>query len=393
MQFDATGAPIAGDSTTPSTANSTQTPLGANETFTGEWERVSAPQIFAAYATNADGRLFFEFSHDGVTVDSTFPFQGFRVLGNGGPPHIAISAARFARVRLVNGDVAQTELDLYVAFGNFGMLNAPLNAQVKSDSDAVVTKSIDEISIVAGRIDGERVIPKQGFNPQVNTATVGDIWDGGGDYTGFTDAPPETFEVVSSSANDTAGGTGARELIVFYLDDEYRMFDDSGAFLTRTVALNGTSPVSLGVTGMRAWFAYVTQSGSSKSNEGDITIRWAATPSVVFSVIRPGYSEMLSTAFTVPAGYTGTIHRYAASMLDNTTNSASMCIKSERFGSNTYVQDQLFTISTENGTDRRLWAGRSTYPEKTNIVLRCTQIDNNNGIITGSYEIRLSRND
>ena len=371
--------------------NSTQTPLGAGETFTGEWADGRGPQIFASYKTDADGALFFEFSHDGVSVDSIFPFSGFNAFADGGPPHIATVGARFSRVRYVNGPDAQSAFSLHVAYGDFGALNAPLNAQIKRDADAIIVRQIDEIAISSNRVEGERVITKQGCNFDVDAAE--DIWDGGGDYTGFSDAAAETFQIVSTNPADSSGGTGARTLLLFYLNDDYEMFNSNGAFLTEVVTLNGTTPVTTTATGKRVWYAYVTSSGSDKSNAGDITISWSTTTSVVFSVIRAGYSAMLSTAFTVPAGFSATLHRFSASMLDNTANNATMCVKSERFGSNTFVQDQLFTISTESGTDRRIWGGRATYPEKTNMVLRCTDIDNINGIITGSYEIRLSKND
>ena len=374
-----------------SEANSSSAALGAGETFTGGWVQTTSPQMFVAYKTDAAGELYFDFSHDGETVHSTFPFGGFDVYPNGGPPHIAVTAGRYARIRLVNGPVAQTSLALYASFGNFGPLNAPLNSTIKSDADAAIVRSIDEIAIASGRVDGERVITKQGCNFDVDVPE--DIWDGGGDYTGFSDAAAETFQIVSTNAADSSGGTGARTLLLFYLNDDYEMFDANGAFLTEAVTLNGTTPVTTTATGKRVWYAYVTSSGSDKSNAGDITISWSTTTSVVFSVIRAGYSAMLSTAFTVPAGFSATLHRFAASMLDNTTNNATMCVKSERFGSNTFIQDQLFTISTESGTDRRIWGGRATYPEKTNMILRCTNVENANGVITGSYEIRLSRND
>lgn len=59
------------------------------------------------------------------------------------------------------------------------------------------------------QVPGYRRITALGNNPDVDSAAVPeDIWSGGGAYPWMTGAT--SLEIVSSSANDTAAGTGAR---------------------------------------------------------------------------------------------------------------------------------------------------------------------------------------
>lgn len=383
-----TASEIASGGAEESGNNTTTTPLASSATFTGTWEQNNFSDVMVSVKTDAPGTLYFDFSPDGTNADSTFPPDGFQVTAGVNEFHTAVKGPRYFRVRFVNDTTAQTYLRLTTYFGDFKQGNLPLNATLAADADARVYRTLDEIAISSGLVADNYVITKQGFNPDVDAAE--DIWDGGGDYTGFPTTAAETIQVVSSSANDASAGTGARTVRLFYLNASYEMFDSSGNFLYVDVTLNGTTPVSSGVTGMRVWYAQVLTSGSGMTNAGDISVRWATTTSVVFCKILAGYSAAQILALTIPEGYVGTLQRYAASMLDNTSNNARMAFKRRNFGSNTWIIEQQFAISTNGGQSRRLWGGRR-FGAKTDIVMRCSAINNANGIITGSYEMRLQK--
>lgn len=108
-------------------------------------------------------------------------------------------------------------------------------------------------------------------------------------------AGAESWEILSSSANDTAAGTGARTVAVQYLDADY---------LQRTVVvtLNGATPVAIAADCFRHQLTTVMSAGSTNNNVGNLTIRVAgggatrAFMPLTFGVTRQG-------SFTVPAGH------------------------------------------------------------------------------------------
>lgn len=120
-----------------------------------------------------------------------------------------------------------------------------------------------------------------------------------------TPTTAQALEFVSTSANDTAAGTGAREITVIGLDSNWNE-------VSQTVTTNGTTPVSLGTNLIRLHRWYVSSSGtyataSAGSHAGTLTIRAAgagATWSTIPITPLPlGQSQI--GAYTVPIGYKG----------------------------------------------------------------------------------------
>ena len=242
--------------------------------------------------------------------------------------------------------------------------------------------------ILLGNAPDYFIYPRFGNNSQVDGPE--DIWNGGGDYTGFPTTAAEEFQVFSSSAADAAAGTGARTVRVFYYDDNYVLFDDNRVTKSFEVTLNGTTPVNTGVTGMRILLAYVTSSGSGQTNAGTITIRWRTTTTVVFAQIPVGTGQTMLGSFTIPAGWRGWLIDYNVSMLDNNANTCKMAIKTRAFGTNTFRIVRPFTAGTATPFSRTLRGG---YPlnEKQDLVIRALSVANTGADITTSYEILLQK--
>lgn len=75
-------------------------------------------------------------------------------------------------------------------------------------------------AVAYGQVPGYRRVTALGNNPDVDSGTVPeDIWAGGGAYPWMTGAT--ALEIVSSSANDAAAGTGARTVTINGLDINY----------------------------------------------------------------------------------------------------------------------------------------------------------------------------
>ena len=106
----------------------------------------------------------------------------------------------------------------------------------------------------------------------------------------------ETWEIVSTDANDTALGTGARSVLVRYLDEDYI---EQALIAT----LDGTTPVAMNSNHFRPNGAIVASSGTGRKNAGDIIIR-ASGGGNPRQFLRAGFSRSADSNFTVPANKT-----------------------------------------------------------------------------------------
>ena len=367
--------------------NSTGVPLAGGASFIGAGEFSFHADMMVPCKTDAAGILYIEFSIDGgVNYDTSFPFA---VSANIGEFHTIVKGARTARVRFVNGSAAQSFLRLQTQYGTFRQGNAPLMSSIRQAADATVVRTSDEEEVMRGKVAGEYIITNSGRNADVDGAE--DIWEGGGDYVGFPTAAAENFEVLSSSADDAAAGTGARTVRFYYLNPSYEMFDAAGNFLSFDVTMNGVTGVNSGVAGMRIWRAKVLTSGSGATNAGIITCRWITTTANVFAAIPVGFAQSEVSAFTVPVGYTGYLKRYHVSMNDISANTAQMAIKVRDFGSGTFRIVHPFAITTNKDHVSDLY-GADKLDEKTDFIFRVLSVANINAIINASYGIRLIRN-
>jgi len=159
------------------------------------------------------------------------------------------------------------------------------------------------IEVAKGNIAGHSLVNKFGFNDSVGS-TLQPVTDGAVYQTPTT---AQSLEVVSSSANDTSAGSGARTL-------EIQGLDASFAAQTVTVSMNGTAAVAVTGTWMRVFRMRVLTSGtyatqSVGSHAGTLTLRGAsagatwATIGLTASSFPVGQTEI--GCYTIPSGYTG----------------------------------------------------------------------------------------
>lgn len=144
-----------------------------------------------------------------------------------------------------------------------------------------------------GRIAGVRRVVFGGFNSDVDTATTPeDIWGGEGLIPRPSSA--ESLEIVSSDANDTALGTGARTVIIRTLDANYLE-------VIQTVTLNGTTAVALTGTHIRINEGVVATAGSGGVNAGTLTLRVAGGGASRALITTSG--ALNQAKYTVPDGH------------------------------------------------------------------------------------------
>lgn len=148
-------------------------------------------------------------------------------------------------------------------------------------------------SIALGLISGCTRAFGVGYNPNVSPAGLpADAWGGTGEFN-FIDVATDV-EFVSTSANDTAAGTGARTVTYNVLDANYIP-------KTITINTNGLTPVPVGniiaSNGSRAILV-----GSNNSNVGDLILR-DVSGGTIRGIILAGVGISRQASYTIPAGH------------------------------------------------------------------------------------------
>ena len=133
----------------------------------------------------------------------------------------------------------------------------------------------------------------------------------------------QALEVVSSSANDTAAGTGARSITIEGLDGSFNP-------ISQDVIMNGTTAVAVTTNMTRINRAYVKDSGSyasvaSGSHAGDVTIRAAGGGAswALLSVTDYARGQSELGAYSVSAGKSALVRIISVSV-DSTKNANIM---------------------------------------------------------------------
>ncbi len=155
----------------------------------------------------------------------------------------------------------------------------------------------------------------RGYNPTASTGTE--------TVAGFSSAyvvltAGAAMEVVSSSASDTAAGTGARTVrVTGVLGTTYLPF-------TEDISLNGTTPVPLvNTTAVAINSLKVLTAGSGLRNAGTINCRVVSGGAIKRTIGTPsgsllGASQDQDFLYTIPAGYVGLLKTISVSAYSNT---------------------------------------------------------------------------
>lgn len=118
--------------------------------------------------------------------------------------------------------------------------------------------------------------------------TAADVWHGGGLYPFPVTAAQ--LSVVSTSANDTSLGTGARHVIIIGLDANWKTVSEH-------VNLNGLTPVVTTNSFLRVNRVYVHHAGSGGGAAGTITVRHSGN---LLAQLDGVSNQALQAIFTVP---------------------------------------------------------------------------------------------
>ena len=156
-----------------------------------------------------------------------------------------------------------------------------------------------ELQVARGQITMHSSVIIFGYNADVDTSEES-VWPDGGTIPHPTVA--SVLKISSSSANDTAAGTGARTVAIFGVDADYNEVSES-------VVLDGQNSVNTGNSYLYINGFYVTTAGSGGANAGNINAGTgtvtSGVPAVLYDIIATGYNNRTTAHYCVPAGYTG----------------------------------------------------------------------------------------
>ena len=155
----------------------------------------------------------------------------------------------------------------------------------------------DLVEVQKGTVAGHSIVHKFGRNPDVDTGTdPEDVWNTAGLYTWQIAA--QTLSVVSGSGDDASGGSGAQQINIQGLDENFNLANE-------TILLTGAVPVVTSNKYMRAFRAFVARVGTyHAANAGAITATFSTTADTAFTIAASaGQTEM--AIYTVPASKIG----------------------------------------------------------------------------------------
>jgi len=276
-----------------STVNSSTTLLASGATYTGTAELNDAPDVMVVIKSDTNGTVYYEFSVDGSNWDTSLSFVYSTTRIN--PPHIFVKGGRYFRVRFVNEGGNQTVFRLNTYYGTFSKLTAPINGTLAESYDAIVTRPTNfHYEVAMGKRQGYSTWNKWGYNADIDSGVYETIWSPGGVHERMTTA--STLNVVSTSVNDTEGGTGVQSVILYGVDENY---DE----VIEVVTMSGTTSVEttslfLGINRMAIYLV-----GSLGVNDGDLNVS-NSTPQ---AQIPAGEGTTQQAIFFVPRNHTALV--------------------------------------------------------------------------------------
>jgi len=164
-----------------------------------------------------------------------------------------------------------------------------------------------------------------GHNTAVG-ATNEMVWHQGGQYV-YLSAPTQLI-IASTSANDTAAGSGAQALTIFGLDADYHPIQED-------IELNGQTAVTTVQSFIRVHRKRIRRAGATGWNEGLVRSGTGAAVGgvpngIVTSNIGINFNETLLAMRTVPEGWRGYLELWSAT--SSITKQVQVQLRVREFG-------------------------------------------------------------
>ena len=316
-----------------STVNSSNTPLAASASFLGMAEDITDigiiyVNVFSDVASGIDG-LSVQQSSDGTNWDHT---DEYTIPAGKGKNFSFNAVATYFRIIYTNGGSGQGVFRLQTVFKSvYGKPSSHrIQDSISTDDDAELIKSVLTgedpagiflnvktnkeaalsttdflFEIARGSIPGIRMFSIPGRKDALSNTALDDLTQIPG--TIVVPSPGGIqLELVSSSGNDAAAGTGIQTIDIHYLDT-------NGDEQAETLTLDGLTPVNTIATNINyiQWI-HANSVGTGGVAAGNISLR-DTSGGVVYEYITSGGNQSLSAKYKVPNGHTGYVVGWQAS--------------------------------------------------------------------------------
>ena len=242
-------------------------------------------------------------------------------------------------------------------------------------------------------------INKFGHNSEIDIANPADLWSGGSQtaatdriytYEGFI-AGYDSLQVVSTSRYDSVSNGGARSVHIHGLDSLWNPQEVE-------IALEGTDTVNTSEVFRRVFRLHVHVGlgngvpPDTSSNNGIIIVN-TFTGNTRMGQMEIGKNQSQMAVYTIPAGWTGFLTSFYASLEKGTgaTAFANMELYTRDFGEVFRLRNEQGLASDGNSHFAHPFPVALRLPEKTDIKLRLDTSTNNVDIVGGFTIIRVKR--
>ncbi len=242
-------------------------------------------------------------------------------------------------------------------------------------------------AVLQNRVPGMSGTSKFGSNPNISTAANETIWAGGGRYVWATAA--ETVRIAAGGdANDTAAGTGGREVTIQGLDADFREVE---AVLATAGASASAATTQ---TFLRINRAFVSENGTyHEANVGDIAIE-GVTSGNTYAVLRAGKGQSQLGFYTVPAGKTAVMDDFTVGV--NRSGGAATNVDVDFMQTQNldtgFASERLFITKGGSLGESSPSPTVFVFPEKTDIEAICRFCSANNTAVSVRWQIVLYDN-
>ena len=198
--------------------------------------------------------------------------------------------------RITIGRILTAATDSIDSWLNDGAGN-PITSCPDGGAYRLDTCTRNQVDIARSIVPGSSILFGFGERSGIGTGATGeDVWPGAATMLPIPADVGEATSFVSTSANDTAAGTGIQSMMIHYLDA-------SGNPQEEEKATAGLTPVALTATDVRfVQYMHATAVGSNGVAVGDITLYQNGSPATVYNQISIGGNRTLTASRMVPLG-------------------------------------------------------------------------------------------
>jgi len=248
-----------------------------------------------------------------------------------------------------------------------------------------------EQNVAEGAISGYSFIEKFGENPDIDTASApADIWDNGipiadGGTPLYNFSTTAAIDSISSSDNGDTQTVSVQGL------------DSNWELVEQVITLTGRTRKALDTSLIRVFRAYNTGSTDFAGNiwiyeNTAISLGVPTDKTKVRAKITNGNNQTLMCIYTIPAGKTGYFYGGYTTLARKGNNTAVFQSWIRLFGGVFRIVSVIACIGTGKSSWNYKYPFPQALPEKTDILLRVSEVDANNTGVSGGFTILLKDN-